>query len=169
MKITPLDIQQKRFSRTMRGYDREEVEAFLSLASAAFEDLIKEVHALREDVQRKDETISELRGRERALQETLISAQKASEEIRESARKEAEITISEAELQAEKIVQAAHGRFLRIVDDINELKRQRIQFEAGVRMLVDSHSKLLEAFQEPERQEAIPFIGPSKRKAAEDA
>jgi DivIVA domain-containing protein len=30
MKITPLDIQQKRFSRAVRGYDREEVEAFLA-------------------------------------------------------------------------------------------------------------------------------------------
>jgi cell division initiation protein len=145
------------------------VEAFLSLVSSELEEAVKEVNVLRQETRRKDETISELRGRERALQETLISAQKASEEIRESARKEAEITISEAELQAEKIVQAAHGRFLRIVDDINELKRQRIQFEAGVRMLVDSHSKLLEAFQEPERQEAIPFIAPNKRKAAEEA
>jgi cell division initiation protein len=145
------------------------VEAFLSLVSSELEEAVKEVNSLRQETRRKDETITELRGRERALQETLISAQKASEEIRESARKEAEITISEAELQAEKIVQAAHGRFLRIVDDINELKRQRIQFEAGVRMLVDSHSKLLEAFQEPERQEAIPFIAPSKRKTAEEA
>ena len=169
MKITPLDVSQKQFRRVLRGYDRHEVEAFLSLVSSELEEAVKEVNVLRQETRRKDETISELRGRERALQETLISAQKASEEIRESARKEAEITISEAELQAEKIVQAAHGRFLRIVDDINELKRQRIQFEAGVRMLVDSHSKLLEAFQEPERQEAIPFIGPSKRKAAEDA
>jgi cell division initiation protein len=169
MKITPLDVSQKQFRRVLRGYDRHEVEAFLSLVSSELEDAVKEVNALRQETRRKDETISELRGRERALQETLISAQKASEEIRESARKEAEISISEAELQAEKIVQAAHGRFLRIVDDINELKRQRVQFEAGVRMLVDSHLKLLNAFQEPERQEAIPFIGPSKRKAADEA
>jgi cell division initiation protein len=169
MKITPLDVSQKQFRRVLRGYDRHEVEAFLSLVSSELEEAVKEVNALRQETRRKDETITELRGRERALQETLISAQKASEEIRESARKEAEITISEAELQAEKIVQAAHGRFLRIVDDINELKRQRIQFEAGVRMLVDSHLKLLDAFQEPERQEAIPFITPGKRKTAEEA
>ena len=30
MKITPLDIQQKRFARVVRGYDRNEVEAFLA-------------------------------------------------------------------------------------------------------------------------------------------
>ena len=71
-----------------------------------------------------------------------------------------------AELQAEKIVQAAHGRFLRIVDDINELKRQRLQFETNVRTLVESHVKLLDAFREPSREEAVQFM--PRKKAAEE-
>ncbi len=166
MNVTPLDIHQKQFRRSLRGYDREEVEAFLALLAAEFEELIKETMALRDETRRKDEEIAEYRSRERTMQETLITAQKASEEIRESARKEAEITISEAELQAEKIVQGAHSRFLRIVDDINELKRQRVQFEANVRALVDSHLKLLEAFREPQREEQVEFL--PKKKASSD-
>ncbi len=166
MNITPLDITQKQFRRTFRGLDPEEVEAFLGLVAVEFEALVKDVMALREDNQRKAEEIGEHRSRERALQETLVAAQKASEEIRESARKEAEITVSDAELQAEKIVQAAHTRFLRIVDDINELKRQRLQFETNVRTLVESHVKLIEAFSEPAREEAVQYI-PAARKKAE--
>jgi cell division initiation protein len=167
MNITPLDIMQKQFRKVFRGLDPEEVEAFLGLVAVEFEALVKDVVALREENQRKDEEIAEHRSRERALQETLVTAQKASEEIREAARKEAEITISDAELQAEKIVQAAHTRFLRIVDDINELKRQRIQFEANVRTLVESHVKLLDAFREPSREEAVQYI-PAKKKVADD-
>jgi cell division initiation protein len=167
MNITPLDITQKQFRKVFRGLDPEEVEAFLGLVAVEFEALVKDVVALREDNQRKAEEISEYRSRERALQETLVAAQKASEEIRDSARKEAEITLSDAELQAEKIVQAAHARFLRIVDDINELKRQRVQFEANVRTLAESHLKLLEVFREPAREEAVQYI-PAKRKTAEE-
>ena len=166
MNITPLDITQKRFPGALRGYDRQEVEAFLSLVASEFEDLVREVQALRSDVSRMDEEIAEHRSRERALQETLVTAQRASEEIRDAARKEAEITIADAELQAEKIVQAAHTRFLRIVDDINELKRQRIQFETNVRTLVESHVKLLDAFREPSREEAVQYI-PARKKTAE--
>ncbi len=168
MNITPLDITQKQFRKVFRGLDPEEVEAFLGLVAVEFEALVKDAMALREDNHRKAEEIVEYKGRERALQETLVTAQKASEEIRESARKEAEITISDAELQAEKIVQAAHARFLRIVDDINELKRQRIQFETNVRTLVESHVKLLEAFREPAREEAVQYIPAAKKRAAED-
>jgi len=168
MNITPLDITQKQFRRVFRGLDPEEVEAFLSLVAAEFEALVKETLGLRQDTQRKAEDIAEFRSRERALQETLVTAQRASEEIREAARKEAEITISDAELQAEKIVQAAHSRFLRIVDDINELKRQRLQFETNVRTLVESHVKLIDAFREPGRDEAVQYMPAARKKTAEE-
>jgi len=163
MKITPLDITQKRFGRALRGYDRQEVEAFLGLVAAEFEGLVKEVQSLREDVSRMHEEIGEFRSRERALQETMVTAQKACEDIRETARKEAEITLAEAELQAEKIVQAAHAKFLRIADDITELKRQRSAFEAQVRAVVESHGKLLDAFREPDGGEQIQYL-PSKKR-----
>lgn len=167
MNVTPLDITQKQFRKTFRGYDPEEVEAFLALVAAEFEGLVKETMALRADNQRKAEDIAEYRSRERALHETLVTAQKASGEIRDSARKEAEITISDAELQAEKIVQNAHSRFLRIVDDINELKRQRVQFETNVRTLAESHLKLIEAFREPAREEAVQYM-PARKRAADE-
>jgi cell division initiation protein len=167
MNVTPLDITQKQFARALRGYAREEVEGFLALVAGEFEALIKENLALREDNRRKADDIAEYKGRERALQETLVTAQRASEEIRDAARKEAEITISDAELQAEKIVQGAHARFLRIADDINELKRQRVQFETNVRTLAESHLKLIEAFREPSREEAVQYM-PSRKKAVDD-
>jgi cell division initiation protein len=167
MNITPLDITQKQFKKAFRGYEREEVEAFLSLVAVEFEALVKEANSLRETNQRHVEEIAEYRSRERALQETLVTAQKASQEIRDAARKEAEITLSDAELQAEKIVQGGHQRFLRIVDDINELKRQRIQFETALKTLVESHIKLLDAFREPTRDESVPLLPQRKRTADE--
>jgi cell division initiation protein len=163
MRISPLDITQKSFGRALRGYDRQEVEAFLALVAAEFEEMVREVQALRHDVSRMDEEIAEFRSRERSLQETMVTAQKACEDIRESARKEAEITLAEAELQGEKIVQSAHARFLKIVDDISELKRQRSGFEAQVRAQVESHLKLLEAFREPDKDERIEYL-PAKKK-----
>jgi cell division initiation protein len=167
MRITPLDVQQKRFSRALRGYDREEVEAFLSLVAAELEELVRASTSLREEAQRKDEVIADHRSRERALQETLVTAQKASEEIREAARKEAEIALSEAELQAERIVQGAHQRFLRIVDDIHEMKRQRVQFEAMLRSVVESHQKLLEAFRDVGGEDPVEFLGERRKGTTE--
>jgi cell division initiation protein len=168
MNITPLDISQKSFRRSFRGLDSEEVQAFLALVASEFEGLVKELNALRDASHLQAEELAEHRSRERALQETLVAAQRASEEMREAARKESEITLADAELQAEKIVQGAHQRFLRIVDDINELKRQRVQFESALKALADSHLRLLEAFREPAAAEPVPFAAGRKRLANDE-
>ncbi len=48
MKLTPLDIRQKRFQQVFRGLSRTEVEAFLEMIAGEFEELAKENIALRE-------------------------------------------------------------------------------------------------------------------------
>lgn len=171
MKITPLDIQQKSFGAGFRGYARGEVEAFLSLVASEFEEVVRENISLREDLKRREQRLAELQDREKALQETMVTAQRITEDIKVQARKEAEIVISEAELQAERIVQNAHQRMIQIVDEINELKRQRAQFEAQVRSTVESHLKLLEVMRVESPagrvEDRVAFLPPGKKTASE--
>ncbi len=47
MKMTPLDIRQKRFESSMRGYTRREVEGFLELIAGEFEEVVKENISLK--------------------------------------------------------------------------------------------------------------------------
>lgn len=171
MKITPLDIQQKSFGSSFRGYARGEVEAFLSLVSAEFEEVVRDNIALREDLKRREQRLAELLDREKALQETMVTAQRITEDMKVQARKEAEIVVSEAELQAERIVQNAHQRLIAIVDEINELKRQRAQFEAQVKSAAESHLKLLEVMRAESPavhvEDKVSFLPPGKKAASE--
>lgn len=166
MKITALDITHRRFARKLRGYDAEEVHAFLADVAEAFEGLTRELQGIQDELVRKEDEVAELRSRDRVLQETLITAQKACEDLRDTARKEADLIIGEAELQAEKIVQGAHARFQRIVDDVGELKRQRIQLAAQLRSVLRAHDKLVEAFGDGEREDRVEFL-PRKKTAEE--
>jgi cell division initiation protein len=168
MKLTALDINHRRFARTFRGYDPEEVHAFLTDVAEAFEGLAAEVQGLQDELGRKDDEMAELRSHERVLHDTLITAQKACEDLRGNARKEADLMISEAELQAERIVQGAHARFQRIVDDVGELKRQRIQLAAQLRSVLRAHDKLVEAFGDGEREDRVEFL-PARKKTADEA
>jgi len=63
-----------------------------------------------------------------------------------------------------------------VVDDINELKRQRVQFESQVRSIIDAHQRLLETFtqatgmpeREPERiDDNVAFLAPPKKASAD--
>ena len=149
MKLTPLDIRQKQFKTAFRGLDQKDVEAFLDFVASELEEVVKENLSLRDEVTRRGQKIDEYRDREKTLQETMVAAQKVAEDMKEAAKKQAEIVVSEAELQAEKIVQGAHQRLVQVVSEINELKRQRTQFESQVRSVIESHQKLLETFAQP--------------------
>jgi cell division initiation protein len=148
MKITPLDIRQKRFDTALRGFSRREVEAHLELIAGEFEEVVKENIALKEELKRTQLKLEQHQERERTLQETMVTAQRISEDLKSAAKKEAEIIIADAEHQAEKIVHGAHQRLVQVVE-INELKRQRTQFESQVRSVLDAHQKLLETFKGP--------------------
>ena len=146
MKMTPLDIRQKRFEVTFRGYSKREAEAFLELTAGEFEEVVRENISLKEELKRVQARLEQHLEREKALQETMITAQRISEDVKASANKEAQLIIADAELQAEKIVAPANNRLIELVKELNEMKRQKVQFESHLEALVDSHKKLLESW-----------------------
>jgi cell division initiation protein len=168
MKFTPLDIRQKRFETSFRGFAARDVQGFLELLAGEFEDIVKENIALKEELKRTQGELERHLERERALQQTLVTAQRISDDLRAAAKKESEVVVAEAELQAEKIVHAAHQKLVQVVDDINELKRQRARFDSELRSLVASHLKLLEAVAPPDAEpvvrvdDNVSFLAPKK-------
>jgi cell division initiation protein len=146
MKMTPLDIRQKRFEANLRGYSKKEVEAFLELTAGEFEEVVRENISLKEELKRVQARLEQHLEREKALQETMVTAQRISEDVKAQAKKEAEVLIAEAELQGDKIIAGANNRLVEIVKELNELKRQKIQFESHLENLVDSHKKLLDTW-----------------------
>lgn len=148
MKVTPLDIQQQTFRRRIRGYDFREVEEFLSLLRDEFEGQILENQKLKEELTRLKSLVNEYRSKEEILKSALITAQKITEDVRANTLKEARIVLSEAELKAEDIIREAQVRLGEILNEIKELKRQKLQFETNLRTEIETHLKLLEAAQE---------------------
>jgi cell division initiation protein len=146
MKMTPLDVRQKRFEVEFRGYARREVEGFLELTASEFEDLVRENIALKEEQKRLLSRLETHQDREKALQETMVTAQRISEDVKAQARKEGDVILAEAELQAEKIISNANGRLVELVGDINELKRQKVQFESQLESVISAHRNLLDTF-----------------------
>ena len=172
MRITPLDIQQKQYRKAFRGLDPEDVHQFLELVRSEFEDLVKENNSLKDELRRRLSEIEEYRERETTLKETMMTAQRISEDIKLNAKKDAELVVSEAQIQADKIIQGAHARLLTIVEELNELKRQRVTYESGMKSLLASHTKLLEATleanaEQTKRDEKVQFFAKKIKKAAE--
>lgn len=150
MKVTPLDVDQQQFQRVFRGCDPEEVHRFLDLVSREMEELIRENNGLKEEVRRKEAQIGEFREHEAQLREALVSAGRMTDEIKESARKEAELITAEAQLRAQRIVQEAQERSVKLSGELGDLRRQKARVVVEIRSIIESHRRLLETHEEIE-------------------
>jgi cell division initiation protein len=152
MRITPLDIQQKQFPMKFRGFDVEEVYAFLEVIREEMEDLLRENASLKENVQRVESQLKEHRDMETTLRETLMTAQQMVEDYKTNARKEAELVVKEAELKADTILKEAQEKVIKIHEDIVDLKGIRRHFKEEIKRLVESHMKMLDFDKEREEE-----------------
>ncbi len=153
MRITPLDIQQKQFPIRFRGFDVEEVYAFLEIVREEMENLLRENASLKEQIQRLESQLKEFRDMESTLRETLMTAQQMVEEYKNNARKQAELILKEAELKAEQMVRDAQEKVIKIHEDIMDLKGIRQHIREELRRLLESHMRMLEFDKERETPE----------------
>jgi cell division initiation protein len=153
MRITPLDIQQKQFPMKFRGFDIEEVYAFLEIIREEMEDLLRENASIKENEQRLENQIKEYRDMETTLRETLLTAQQLVEDYKTNARKEAELVVREAELKADSVLKETQEKVIKIHEDIVDLKGIRRHFKEEIKRMVESHLKMLEFDKEREEEE----------------
>ena len=144
MRITPIDIQQQQFKSRPMGYDKAGVDHFLELVAAELERLLRQNQDLQEEMARTRNALGEMHEREAMLKETLLTTQKVTDELKANARREAELLLADAQVRAERLMHNAEERRLLLLDEINEIRRQRIDFEASLRSLLDKHSRMLE-------------------------
>jgi cell division initiation protein len=145
VRITPMDIRQQQFTVKMfRGFDTQEVDTFLEDLAADYEALLKENSLLKEQLQALEERTRGLEEREKVLQETLVTTQRLVEEMKDQARREAAVIIREAEVQADRIIEASRSAEGSLQSEIIALKRTRRQLAEGLRSTVEMYQRLLE-------------------------
>jgi len=144
MKITSLDIQQQQFKGKMfGGLDQEDVDAFLQNVAAEMENLIRENNELKEQQSRHKPEMIECAEKEQARNEVIRARQRTQLDQKKKARKEADLIITEAELKAERVVADAERQLGELKARIEDVRRQKIQFEMSLKALLDSFSRQL--------------------------
>ena len=120
MNITPIEIRQKEFERQLRGYDKDEVNAFLHTLSQAWERVLQENRDKTTRLEKAEEDIKKVREVESSLFRTLKTAEDTSSEIVSKAQRTAEERIQEAERRSQEVVDEAHARAHTIVEQAKQ-------------------------------------------------
>jgi cell division initiation protein len=148
LKISPIDIQQKRFHVGFRGYERTEVEMFLDLVRDEMESLVREVADLREFRQAYDQRLRELTEKEENVKNTMLMTQKLIDELKDNARREAALIMKDTEVRTQQIVGSAQQEKARLASDIQDLKRRKHHFFQDMKKVIQMHLEMVN-FEEP--------------------
>ncbi len=140
MKMTPLEIKEYALKKKALGFDPREVEALKELAATALEEANRQKALLEQRVRELEDKLAVHLKNEALLKEAITTTQKMSMDIKNNAKKEAELIIAEAKVRGEEIVRQARTRAKEINAEIAGLKKQRAEFEASLRALLDYHT-----------------------------
>ena len=145
MRISALDIRQQQFTARMRGFDRQEVEAFLDDVAEDYESVVKENALLKEQLATLEERSRNITEHERTLQDTLVTTHRLTEEMKQAAKRECDMLVRDAEMRADKMVEALRTEEARLKQDLAALRRTRAQLIEELRGTLARYDRLLQS------------------------
>ncbi len=142
--ITPLDIENKKFSkRAINGYNTEEVDDFLDELTVAYEKIYKEVADSKQTIEDLNAELAKYRSMENTLQNTLLMAQSTAEDVKNVAKQQAEVIINEAQNAAKEQVLKLNSEIKLKEKEIEDLDKQFEVYKAKMESLLISQLELL--------------------------
>ncbi len=153
MNVSPLDLRQQRFRKSLRGFDPVEVTSFLAAVADDYEEALRETDRLRQDLLRMEAVLAEHREHERNLRNTLLTAQKLSEDIKSSAHEEAQRIMKDAETRSALLIEKTQARLEDIQREIDGLRLKRRGVETSVESTIQALRNALEFVHEQEQRE----------------
>ena len=143
MRITPLEIRQKTFEKNFRGYEKDEVHAFLLTLSQEWERLQDEIKELRMKLESAEREVTKLREVETSLFKTLKTAEDTGANVVDQARKAAELHLRESQLKADAMLHEAKSKARDTIEESEVRAKEIVQdMEERLKSLVDSYKKL---------------------------
>ncbi len=143
--IRPIDIQEKEFTRSVRGYKEDEVNQFLDEITIDLEGLLNELRQTKEENSRLVEELERYRSSEGTVVETLEAAKALMADISSSAEKRASILMKNAELDAQLMQREARDNADRIAEETAAMRNRLIDFRNRYKRMLESELQRFES------------------------
>ena len=141
--ITPLDIENKKFSKQMmNGYSVEEVDDFLDELTVDYSKNYKEATELKTKVEELTKSLEHYKTIEETLQNTLVMAQTTAE-VKNIAKQQADQIVNEAKGVAQKEADNLQNEIIAKKKELDDVKKQFDIYKAKMESLLISQLELL--------------------------
>lgn len=138
----------------MRGYDVEEVRAYLEALAEEFERLGEKERTAASEVVRLNTELESYQKLEQSLKVALANAQATLSEARESAKREADLLRREAEVQAARLVSEARAWVDSVKREVADLESRREALARKLKSILRSELDLIDMLLEEDQPPA---------------
>ena len=160
--ISPLEIQEKEFSRSLKGFKEDEVNEFLDRITLDLERILEENRQLRAEKEQLTEELKKYKSSESAVLDTLETAKALMGDISASAEKRAQILLKNAEMEAQNMQREAKEAIERMNEESAALRGRVKSFRAKYRQLLEMELQHFDSMTE----ELFPELKSSPQAAA---
>ena len=134
MSLTALDIRNRQFSKSLRGFNEDEVNDFLSIIVKDYENFARDNKALKDQIEDINNQLKRFTNIEETLSKTIVLAQETADRTTANAEQEARLIIQGAENNANQIINDALARANKIELDIESLLNQYNQQKEKIKI-----------------------------------
>lgn len=142
--LAPSEIDNMRFSKTIKGYNVDEVDDFLDQLTADYERLYKENTEYKDKFEQMEKELGQYKQMEHTLQNTLVVAQTAAGDIKNTAQKQAEQIIRDAQTEARRSVDELNKQEYEVTKKIEEMKKSFEVTKAKMEALLIAQLEMLQ-------------------------
>ncbi len=147
MRLTPIQIRKQEFEKKLRGYDPDEVDAFLAAVASDFEELLRENMDLKTQKSAIVEELQNYKKLEESLRSLIVQAEKTATESTVALKSTSEIIRHEAEAKAKQVLNAAMREVEEAKGELAKLKDLKESIITSVRAVLSAQLDILNSLE----------------------
>ncbi|MDW7675689.1 MAG: DivIVA domain-containing protein [Bacillota bacterium] len=144
MVLTPLEVYNKEFKKSLRGYNEEEVDSFIDKILADYEKLYKENIDMKEALGKSHANLEQYKKIEETLHNSIIIAQQTAEEVKKTAEERAELLNKQAEERAKEIISDAETKVHLVQQEYIDLIKKTRLFKIKLKSFLQSQLDIID-------------------------
>ena len=133
-----------KFNYEANGYNRAEVNKFVTDVIKETEGIIKKCKDQKKEIADLKEKLSHYEDLENTLKQSLINAEKTADNVKRLAREEANIIVSDAKHNASRIVGESLLKARKIEDEADRLEKNVKIFKRKLKIIVEQQMAVVE-------------------------
>lgn len=134
----------KRFSNSLNGYNKEEVNQFVATVAKEYESMLNKLKQQDLEIEKLEADIVKYQGLEQALNKTILVAEDTSNQIKKMAREEYKGILDEAKKNASRIINDALVKAQKYEMDAEELRKRVASFKKKFKQALENEVESIE-------------------------